>query len=396
MRRLVVAALFIVGIYCVRAEETPTPKIVAGPYIQCCSQDAFTVVWQTNVDALSWVEIAPDDGTHFYNTTRRQFFHTIHGRRSIGRWHKVTVSGLDANTVYRYRVFNKGILSNNGGRGLRYSEGKGSDVFRREPYRVRTLGGGDTTRFAVGNDFHDNPKLLEKLFSKKVITRAKYDFVLYNGDMVSKFESEEQLLRSVISPSVVQFATEVPLFMVRGNHETRGMLAIAYADYFPSKTTTPYYTFCDGPAFFIVLDCGEDKPDSDIEYHDLARFDDYRKEQATWLEGVVASDEFRAAAVRIVIAHIPPLSNGWHGSAEVAQRFVPILNEAGIDAMFCGHIHKYQFCEAGNPLRGCNFPVVCNPNRTRMDVVVSREKIVYTISNAEKVVAEKELTVHSK
>ena len=64
---------------CANAEEIKAPKITAGPYIQACSDSEFTVVWQTDCDALSWVEIAPDDGTHFYNTARKQFFHTIHG-----------------------------------------------------------------------------------------------------------------------------------------------------------------------------------------------------------------------------------------------------------------------------------------------------------------------------
>ena len=394
MRRLIFTLLPLFAALSAHAEEIKAPKIVAGPYIQACSDSEFTVVWQTDSDALCWVEIAPDDGTHFYNTARKQYFQTIHGRRPIGRWHKVTVDGLEPNTLYRYRVLHKGITTNQGNKRVRYTESKGSDVYRRQPYTIRTLGGGeDVTRFAIGNDFHDKPELISQLFSKDIITPQRYDFVLYNGDMVSSFESEERLVSSVIAPSVAQFATQIPLFFSRGNHETRGAAATTYTDYFPTTTAEPYYTFSDGPALFIVLDGGEDKPDSDIEYHDLVRYDNYREREAKWLKSVVESEQFKAAAVKIVIIHIPPKSSGWHGEAEIARLFVPILNQAGIDAMFCGHIHKYRFSEANDPTYGCNFPIVCLPNRVRADIEVSKERVSYSITNANGEIINNEILI---
>lgn len=394
MRRLIFALLPLFAALSAHAEEIKAPKIVAGPYIQACSDSEFTVVWQTDSDALCWVEIAPDDGTHFYNTARKQYFQTIHGRRPIGRWHKVTVDGLEPNTLYRYRVLHKGITTNQGNKRVRYTESKGSDVYRRQPYTIRTLGGGeDVTRFAIGNDFHDKPELISQLFSKDIITPQRYDFVLYNGDMVSSFESEERLVSSVIAPSVAQFATQIPLFFSRGNHETRGAAATTYTDYFPTTTAEPYYTFSDGPALFIVLDGGEDKPDSDIEYHDLVRYDNYREREAKWLKSVVESEQFKAAAVKIVIIHIPPKSSGWHGEAEIARLFVPILNQAGIDAMFCGHIHKYRFSEANDPTYGCNFPIVCLPNRVRADIEVSKERVNYSITNVNGEITNNEILI---
>lgn len=384
MRRFLTSILALCVAYFAAAEGVKAPKIVAGPYIQACGQTQFTVVWQTDSDALSWVEVAPDDGTHFYNCQREQFFHTIHGRRPIGRWHTVTVSGLEPGTLYRYRVLNKGVALNEGNRRVRYTESKGSDVYRRQPYRVRTLSDSATvTRFAIANDFHDKPEILSALFAKDSITPEKYDFVLFNGDMVSSLESEQRIVSNVIQVAAANFAAQVPLFYARGNHETRGAWATEFMRYFPTPTAAPYYTFSSGKAMFIVLDGGEDKPDSDIEYHDLVRYDLYRQQQAEWLKGVVESEQFKAAEIKIVFIHVPPKSNGWHGEAEVARLFVPILNAAGIDAMFCAHIHKYSFSEAGDKSSGCNFPVVCNSNRTRMDVVVSSDKIEYKITDSE-------------
>ena len=49
-------------------------KITGGPYLTNVTSTGFTVVFTTNMDAVSWVEIAPDDGTHFYNDKRPAFY----------------------------------------------------------------------------------------------------------------------------------------------------------------------------------------------------------------------------------------------------------------------------------------------------------------------------------
>ena len=62
----------------------------------------------------------------------------------------------------------------------------------------------------------------------------------------------------------------------------------------------------------IVLDGCEDKPDNDPRYYGMGDWNEYRRQQAEWLKGVVNSDEFRAAPVRIVLMHmIPGKEDSW-------------------------------------------------------------------------------------
>lgn len=129
-----------------------------------------------------------------------------------------------------------------------------------------------------------------------------------------------------------------------------------------------------------MLDSGEDKPDSDIRNMDLMRSDDFRAEEAEWLARVVEEPDFKSAPVRIVFCHMPPSPGGWHGGSEVARLFVPILNRAGIDLMLSAHIHRYRFSEKGQ--NGCEFPVLCNPNQTRMDVKADAHTIDVRIYDA--------------
>ena len=87
-------------------------KITGGPVLQNVTQNSFTVIWTTDMPAVSWVEIAPNDGTHFYNVTRPAFYDKRgFGRRPIDSLHVVTVTGLEPGTAYRYRIMCKGVLS---------------------------------------------------------------------------------------------------------------------------------------------------------------------------------------------------------------------------------------------------------------------------------------------
>src|SRR5690606_547376 len=140
--------------------------------------------------------------------------------------------------------------------------------------------------------------------------------------------------------AIERFASEKPMVYARGNHETRGPFAIAYPRYFPTPTGKLYYQFNHGDASFIVLDCGEDKPDSDIEYSGIVEMDNYRTEQMHWLADAVDNPAFKEAKYKIVICHMPPFGT-WHGMQDILDKFVPILNKAGVQIMLSGHLHRH-------------------------------------------------------
>lgn len=353
------------------AQVQKSVKIVQGPYLHAVGENEFTVVWKTDQPAIAWVEIAPNDGTHFYNCERPKYFQTQYGRKSIDTLHVVRVSGLEEATTYRYRIISAAARKGEKDRIL-LTETRGSDVYRKQPFVVTTNDPNKSKiSFAVVNDIHAKTAELETLLGD--VKKRGYDFVCFNGDMTSRNNTQDEVFKFYLSSAVNLFAAETPLCFVRGNHETRGAYATSLPELFPTTTGQPYYSFRQGPAYFIMLDCGEDKPDSDMEYSGLACYDQYREQEAAWLRGVVASEEFRSAPVKIVFCHIPPETKGWHGAAEIHRLFVPILNEAGIDLWLSGHIHKYRLDEAGT--NGCNFPVMCNPNVCRLDAEVTANGI---------------------
>ena len=348
-------------------------KIKRGPYLQKMSTDEVTVVWTTDAPAMSWVEIAPDDGSHFYAEERPRFYQKKWGKKEIGTEHAVRISGLEKGTTYRYRIYSKEVVTNKNVQIL-FGEVAANDILRNQPFRFTTLNEEKpTVRFTMVNDIHANDSLFRDLTRNAV--KENFDFVVFNGDMLSDMRSEDQMFDGFLNSASKLFATQIPFYYVRGNHELRGTFSHEFMKYFPSLSGMPYYTFRQGPAFFIVLDGGEDKTDKDIRYYGMADFDEYRREEAEWLKTVVESEAFKQAPYKIVLIHMPPAYNekGWHGVNQLRQYFVPILNEAGIDLMLSGHEHRLSILEPAQS--GFKFPVLINSNKYRVNVEIDGNKM---------------------
>lgn len=361
-------------------------KITHGPYLQAVGEDEVTIVWTTDKDAVSWVEVAEAGNESFYAKERVPYYETKNGNRIIGKLHKVKIRRLDPGTEYRYRVYSKEVLSYEGHRIL-YGNIASTDVYRVKPLLFKTLDNKkEEISFRVINDIHSRISDLKAL--SRGISYGETDLVFFNGDMVSSMIDEEQFFSGFMDESVSAFANQVPAFFSRGNHETRGPFSIYFPDYFPTTTGKLYYSFRQGPVYFIVLDCGEDKPDSDIEYSGLARFDEYRSEQRDWLMQEVESEAFKMAAYRLVIVHIPPVGSDWHGPNDLKRKILPVLNNKGITAMISGHTHRYSYLEPDASLH--DFPILINAHNTMLDIKANAAGIHV----ARKDTAHKVLNVH--
>ena len=304
--------------------------ITHGPYLQNVGETEATFVWVANKPSIGWVELAPDDGTNYYAVERPKFFDTTNGVKNTSTLHSVKVKGLKPGTNYRYRVYVTEVLSHKSWI-VNYGRTDAIDVFYGQPPMFRT---NDTkkaeTSFAVVNDIHARAGDITKLMN--VANYKQKDMVIFNGDMLSNLTSEEQIFTGFMDESIKLFAKEKPLYYVRGNHETRGEYATMCQKYFSPKEPHLYYMFSQGPVCFIMLDTGEDKPDTDLEYSGITDYDNYRNEQAEWLAQVVKSEEYRRAKWHVVVGHIPPrpVKDMWHGQYEVLRKFVRFLSKETI------------------------------------------------------------------
>lgn len=333
-------------------------RMAYAPYLQNLGPTEVSIVWVADKPSVGWVELAPDDGSHFYEKERPKFFDANNGIKSTSTVHVVQLTGLTPGTRYRYRVYAQEILSHVGHK-IIYGDVAATDAYGKAPLSFTTS---DPTRqavsFAMVNDIHGKSDLLEKLISHCDL--EKTDLFLFNGDMVSFFNSEKEIFGGFMDTATKLFASKIPMYYTRGNHETRGAFATSFQQYFSPKSEHIYYTFRQGPVCFVILDCGEDKPDSDIEYAGITVYDQYRTEQAEWLRGVLDSKAYKEAPFKVVICHMPPFG-GWHGEQEIAEKFIPLLNNANPDIMLCGHLHRYM---RNQPKDGVKFPIIVNSNNS--------------------------------
>jgi len=329
-------------------KETVTadvPVLKAGPYIQSKGKGEMTIRWITSFPCYSWVEYGKQAG----QTDKKAESVSDGLIDAYQTVHAITIKKLPAGETCYYRICSKVIEKFNPYK-IIFGETYTSPVYSFNPIDKQV----GKVSFLVFNDIHDRPESFGHLlqFQKS----DKKDFILLNGDIFSDLEDENQIVEHLLNPLSDTFR-ETPFIFSRGNHETRGKFARHLPDYFNRGEKGFYYSFMAGPAYCIVLDSGEDKPDDNAEYFGLVKFDPYRMKQQEWLEKEIKKKSFKKAKYKLVFCHIPPFYSGdGHGTLQCRELWNGLFNEAKIDLLIAGHTHVYGIHQ---PEKGQhNYPIV--------------------------------------
>ena len=282
MRRFILTlSLVFAAVLCSSAINYPDVK--CGPWVQNVSETGFTVMWTSSHKNLAYVEIAPDDGTPFELCDRPRFYNLVAGRRVADSLHTVKITGLEPGKAYRYRIYAKVVEDDESAYGTDY--GPEYRTSAKKDAVIRTLdSGADKCRFFMMNDIHNKAEKYQAL--AKGVDREKFDFFLMNGDMTSYINNLNDMIRDVFN-TVPDLTSSIATVYARGNHETRGREAHLFSKVCPTATGQPYFMFRQGPVAFLILDGGEDKPDSAPEYSGTVDFDSYRAAELEWIKEVV-------------------------------------------------------------------------------------------------------------
>lgn len=313
------------------------------PYLQNPVDGGITVMWQTHVPASSWVEYGTD-------TLHLQKARTVvDGQVICNDLHaKVRLSGLQPGQTYYYRICSEEIMLYQA-----YKKEFGETAV--SPFYTFTLPSPDETDFTavIFNDLHKTIPTFDALYAQ--VKEIPYDFVVFNGDCIDDPTDEKEAFFHLSYLCQKVGASHIPAFFLRGNHEIRNAYSIglrSLLDYVGNKT---YGAFNWGDTRFVMLDCGEDKPDSTWVYYGLNDFTGLRNEQAAFLSRELNHPAFRKAARRVLLNHIPIYGNG-DAYQPCSELWGKALAKAPFDVNLSAHTHAYAFHPKGS--LGNNFPVI--------------------------------------
>lgn len=314
------------------------------PYLQNPGTDEMTVMWLTNVPARSWVEYGTDPD----NLKRARAF--LEGEMvANNKINRIHLTDLKPGTKYYYRAVSQEIT--------RYSS-----YYKEFGDTVRTKLKSFTTwsdnikdfRVIVYNDIHSNMAMFNKLHS--LVETKPYDLVIFNGDCFDDVEVENDILDRLLTYTPKIKSDEIPSIFIRGNHETRGEYSQHLWDYLGRMGGRSYSSFSLGDTRFVLLDCGEDKPDDHWVYYDMNDFTQHRLDQAEFLKQELKSKAFKKANKRILIHHIPLFGENLDKYTPCSDLWIPVIEKAPFNVSLNAHTHRFELIEKGRYKN--NFPVI--------------------------------------
>lgn len=323
--------------------KTPMDDIFrTRPYLQNPTGNGITVTWMTNVPVYSWVE---------YGTDKEQLkkAHTLVDGQVISNnfIHKIRLNSLEPGKTYYYRICSKEILSYRA-----YSKIFGETAV--SELLSFTMPGGENNDFTalVFNDIHKQHRTLDALYDQ--VKDTKYDFVFFNGDCIDDPNDEAEAVHSISYFNNKVGADRVPVFYLRGNHEIRNAYSIGMRNLFDYVGDKTYGAFNWGNTRFVMLDCGEDKPDSTWVYYGLNDFTQLRADQTEFLKTELASKSFKNAEKRVLIHHIPIYQHPDR-NVPCLELWGKLLGKAPFNVAVNAHTHEHEVYPAG---KEHGFPVV--------------------------------------
>lgn len=368
--------LFVAISICGQQINNENLRIIHGPYIQNLTGGGATVIWHTNLPSVPSLVVS--GGGIDNMVVRNSHDGIIDGG---GRVHRVRLTTLEPGVQYSYVPVSVQVLKYQP-----YRVYYGDTIKGKKDTFITPAEGSKQIRFTVFNDIHENAGLMSAFINAG--KNFNPDLYFFNGDMVDYLQDEKQLYNGFIDTAVAHFATSVPFYYVRGNHETRGMLARDLKQYFDYPSGRFYYSFTQGPVRFIILDGGEDKSDDNRYYYGLADYDSYRNDQLEWLADELRDKNRGDVKFTVVIIHMPVIKSEkqGYGMQYLSEKFGPVLSEAGIDLMISGHTHRTASLDRGES--GFNYPVVISSNKTYTEIEAIGKELRWWIKDSEGAVVD--------
>ncbi len=266
--------------------------------------------------------------------------------RSETAIHRIIVPAKELNEAGEYTVFER-------------------DVINRKPYfpefeeevatkfSFRAVPEGDNVRAFYLSDTHnmiDLPIAAAKAY-------GEIDFLIMNGDIPDHSGNVENF-DTIYAIADALTGGEIPIVFARGNHDMRGLCAECIADYTPNHNGKTYYTFKIGSIWGVILDCAEDKDDTNPEYGGTICCRNFRLSQTDFLKQLITDNKIEYGAddvkLKLVLSHHPfcySIGDKFTIETDIYTEWCTLLREyIKPDLMISGHLHCSDIFKVGEKL----------------------------------------------
>lgn len=201
---------------------------------------------------------------------------------------------------------------------------------------------------ADAHNMVDEPVAAAKLF-------GKIDLLIMNGD-IPDHSGDIKNYDTIYKIAERLTGGGIPIVFARGNHDMRGYFAEQFAEHTPNLNGNTYYTFKVGSIWGLVLDCGEDKDDSNAEYGGTVSCHKFRIRQTDYIKSIInnSKSEYEADGVKhkIIVCHNPFTyiqTPPFDIEKEIYGEWARLLREnVKPELMLCGHVHKLFVSKSGS------------------------------------------------
>ncbi len=224
-------------------------KFVVAPYLQCPTQNAITIMWETASPGTSVVEFGPTPAN--MKAVEAKSSRTIH---------EVKIEGLAPETNYVYRATS--VLED------------GTKVVGPLSQFQTAVKDDSAFSFAVIGDTQKNPRMTAKI--AKVISDRHPHFVIHVGDVVDNGPDKSQWVHELFGPCADLFS-HCAILPTVGNHEKNHAW---YYRYFSLPDPEYRYRYRYGNADFFVVDSNKSLKPGSEQYQWLD--EQLARSSATW------------------------------------------------------------------------------------------------------------------
>ena len=285
-----------------------------GPYLSWVDDPTttMTISWQTPIQTNGIVQ--------WGNTTN--YGNSIAGSSSVDNLYSVTITGLEPNTIYHYRIISN--IRN-------YTQLVEDHWFKTAPNSTVSfsfIAYGDSRPDIFGNSGH------RYVCNQMLKTEPNPAFILHTGDIVFQSNMENQWNQFFYE--LKDIIDHAPLFTALGNHEYNefgGDYGWHYFNYFnyPAANNEWYYSFNYSNVHVISLNLSV----SDVQISSA---------QINWLKNDLEKVNKSSNINWIVIFfHVPLYSSGGFGDDPLAiSALEQIFIDYKVDLVISGHDHQYE------------------------------------------------------